>query len=105
MGNPPTYTPEPLREDAIYDLIGMIRIHRAGLEDRLANQYARFRAELDRAEKLNTRIEKSKPGIQKLIAFARKGHSKCAGKGGEGLMGKCEVCDAIAEVSERILGT
>ena len=101
------YKPEALLSDAIPDLIGLIRINRAGLEDRLANQHARFRAESRRADeaeratqKLQAAIVKATPALQKLLAVARKDHRTCIGKAGQGRMGKCAVCDAIADVED-----
>ena len=101
------YKPEALLSDAIPDLIGLIRINRAGLEDRLANQHARFRAESRRADEAEQTIEKAKaatakaiPSVQKLISEAGKDHKKCIGKAGQGMMGKCPVCDAIAHVED-----
>ena len=103
----PMYNPEAILPEAVPDLIGLIRINRAGLEDRLANQHARFRAEMKRADEAETanmkaheKMLRAVPHVLKLIAVARKDHLKCVGKAGEGLMGKCAVCDAIAEVKE-----
>ena len=86
--------------DAVPGLIGLIRISRASLEDRLANQWVRFRAELERAEAAEKKLTRLLEPVKKLIAVAKKDHLKCVGKAGQGMMGKCTVCDSIAEAEE-----
>jgi hypothetical protein len=84
-----------MNERSLADLVALLREHRSGVEERLADHVGLLRGEKQRGDKLMNRLEKMRDRLCDLLDIAKKAHKKC-------LVRDCVGCYAIKQANRTL---